>query len=159
MNNNFNIDENTVNKLKSMMDNGNLNDLISQVPPDMIKNFSNMINSGNNNPNNNNVSNNKTSNVSDDNNSNGGNLDDNNSNTSSNNFDFSNIDVNTIMKVKSIMEKMNNNNDPRANLLHSLRPYLRDEKKSKLDQYSNLLNMANLMELFNQNNSQGNKVE
>ena len=159
MNNNFNIDENTVNKLKSMMDNGNLNDLISQVPPDMIKNFSNMINSGNNNPNNNNVSNNKTSNVSDDNNSNGGNLDDNNSNTSSNNFDFSNIDVNTIMKVKSVMEKMNNNNDPRANLLHSLRPYLRDEKKSKLDQYSNLLNMANLMELFNQNNSQGNKVE
>ena len=159
MNNNFNIDENTVNKLKSMMDNGNLNDLISQVPPDMLKNFSNMINSGNNNPNNNNVSNNKTSNVSDDNNSNGGNLDDNNSNTSSNNFDFSNIDVNTIMKVKSVMEKMNNNNDPRANLLHSLRPYLRDEKKSKLDQYSNLLNTANLMELFNKNNSQGNKVE
>ena len=159
MNNNFNIDENTVNKLKSMMDNGNLNDLISQVPPDMIKNFSNMINSGNNNPNNNNVSNNKTSNISSDNNSNGGNLDNNNSNTSSNNFDFSNIDVNTIMKVKSVMEKMNNNNDPRANLLHSLRPYLRDEKKSKLDQYSNLLNMANLMELFNQNNSQGNKVE
>ena len=60
------------------------------------------------------------------------------------------------MKVKSMMEKMNNSSGPRNNLLQSLKPYLRDEKRSKLDQYSNLLNMANLMELFNQNNKENN---
>ena len=43
-----------------------------------------------------------------------------------NNFNF---DMNTIMKMKSIMENMNNKNDPRANLLYSLKPYLRDSKK------------------------------
>ena len=57
-----------------------------------------------------------------------------------------------MMKMKSVMEKMNNSSSPRNNLLQSLKPYLRDEKRSKLDQYSNLLNMANIMELFNQKN-------
>ena len=63
------------------------------------------------------------------------------------------------MKVKSVMEKMNHSSNPSANLLQSLKPYLRDEKKSKLDQYANLLNMANLMELFNQNNSKENSSD
>ena len=50
-----------------------------------------------------------------------------NSNSSQNgNF---NLDANTIMKMKSIMDNMNNRNDPRANLLCSLKPYLRDSKK------------------------------
>ena len=64
-----------------------------------------------------------------------------------------------MMKMKSIMEKMNHSSDLRANLLQSLKPYLRDEKKSKLDQYSNLLNMANLIELFNQNNGKENSSD
>ena len=37
--NNMNFDENTVNKLKDMMNNGELNDVISQIPPEMIQNF------------------------------------------------------------------------------------------------------------------------
>ena len=52
----FNFDENTVNKLKDMMNKGDLNDVISQIPPEMIQNFSSMMqnNSGPSaNPNNN----------------------------------------------------------------------------------------------------------
>ena len=74
------------------------------------------------------------------------------SNSSNHTFDFSKIDMNTMLKMKSVMEKMNQTADPRSNLLQSLKPYLRDEKKSKLDQYANILNMANIIELFNQNN-------
>ena len=71
------------------------------------------------------------------------------SNENTNNF---NIDMNTIMKMKSIMDNMNNKNDPRANLLYSLKPYLRDSKKNKLDQYVNLLNISKIAEAMNKNN-------
>ena len=156
--NNFNLDKNTADKLNSMLNNGNLNDLISQIPPDAMKNLSELMNK-------NNGSNQSYANSNDDNNSsnsvsNNTNSQDNSTNSdfanNLNNFDFNNIDINTIMKVKSMMEKMNNSSGPRNNLLQSLKPYLRDEKRSKLDQYSNLLNMANLMELFNQNNKENN---
>ena len=145
--NNMNFDENTINKLKDMMNKGELNDVISQIPPEMIQNFSSMMssNSSGNNKNENNNSN--------DNNNN--NINNANNNTSNNNFDFSNIDMNTILKMQSIMSKINNSNDPRSNLLYSLKPYLREERKAKVDQYANLLNVAKLAELFN-NNPNGN---
>lgn len=131
--NNMNFDENTVNKLKDMMNKGELNDVISQIPPEMIQNFSSMM-SGNNNNSNNNQNNSS------------------NNQNSTNNFDFSNIDMNTILKMQSIMSKMNNSNDPRSNLLQSLKPYLREERKAKVDQYANLLNVAKIAELFNNTN-------
>ncbi len=40
----FNFDENTVNKLKDMMNKGELSDVISQIPPEMIQNFSSILN-------------------------------------------------------------------------------------------------------------------
>ena len=43
--NNMNFDENTVNKLKDMMNKGELNDVISQITPEMIQNFSSMMSS------------------------------------------------------------------------------------------------------------------
>ena len=46
--------------------------------------------------------------------------------------------MNTILKMKSIMESMNNKNDPRANLLYSLKPNIRESKKDKVDQYVNM---------------------
>lgn len=149
---NFNIDKQTMDKLNSMLNNGNLNDILSQIPPDTLKNFSTMMNGNTN-------SNEKVNNDTAENTNHANNHSD--SNTSSNNttFDFSKIDMNTMMKMKSIMEKMNHSSDPRSNLLQSLKPYLRDEKKSKLDQYANLLNMANLMELFNQNNGKENSSD
>ncbi len=127
----MNFDENTVNKLKDMMNKGELNDVISQIPPEMIQNFSSMMSQNNNQ-----------------------NTSQNNANTSNpssgntNSFDFSQIDMNTILKMKSVMDKLNNSNDPRSNLLYSLKPYLREEKKGKLDQYANLLNVAKIADLF-----------
>ena len=134
---NFNFDENTVNKLKDMMNKGDLNDVISQIPPEMIQNFSSMMqNNSSNNTNNSNKSSGQTNNSN-----NGG-------------FDFSNIDINTVMKMKSIMEKMNSKDDPRSNLLYSLKPYLREERKEKLDQYASLMNVAKIAELLNNDNKE-----
>lgn len=133
--NNMNFDENTVNKIKDMMNKGELNDVISQIPPEMIQNFSSMMSQNKQN----NSSNNTTGNTT--------------NNGNSGNFDFSQIDMNTILKMKSVMEKLNTSNDPRSNLLYSLKPYLREEKKGKLDQYANLLNVAKIAEIFNNNNN------
>ena len=144
------MDKQTMDKLNSMLNNGNLNDILSQIPPDALNNFSKMMNGNTNSD----ESSNSTSQTSKTNNT-----ADSSSNSSNNSFDFSKIDMNTMMKMKSIMEKMNHNSDPRSNLLQSLKPYLRDEKKSKLDQYANLLNMANLIELFNQNNGKENSSD
>lgn len=136
---NMNFDENTINKLKDMMNKGELNDVISQISPEMIQNFSSMMN------------NNNTKQV---NSSNSENINANNTTKNSNNsFDFSNIDMNTILKMKSIMDKMNNSNDLRSNLLYSLKPYLREGRKEKIDQYANLLNIAKMTELFKDTNT------
>lgn len=101
-----------------------LNNLLSQVSPEMLSNLGNIMNSNNQS----------------------------NQNASQNgNF---NLDMNTITKMKSIMENMNNKNDPRANLLYSLKPYLRDSKKDKLDQYVNLLNVSKIADIMNNDKKQ-----
>lgn len=152
---NFNIDKNTMDKLNSMLKNGNLNDMLSQIPPDTLKNFSNMMNGNSSNDTSNNVQSNSVhQEVHNASSADSPSPSGYSSNT--NNFDFSNIDINTMMKMKSVIEKMNDTSDPRKNLLQSLKPYLRDEKKSKLDQYSQLLNMTSLIELFNQTNGKEN---
>lgn len=62
---------------------------------------------------------------------------------------FSNIDMNTIFKIKQAMDSMNNTkNNPRSNLLLSLKPYLRPERRPKIDQYIQLFNMSNIVENF-----------
>lgn len=132
--NNMNFDENTVNKLKDMMNKGELNDVISKIPPEMFQNFSSMMSQNGQNSNNNSSNNTNNSNAS--------------------NFDFSQIDMNTIMKMKSVMDKLNSSNDPRSNLLYSLKPYLREERKGKVDQYANLLNVAKIADLLKDNNKE-----
>lgn len=68
------------------------------------------------------------------------------------------IDINTILKMKSIMEKMQTSkNDPRSNLLLSLKPYLKESRKSKVEQYVQLLNMTKIMEAFHE--SGGEKIK
>ena len=115
-------------KLNSMLGSDSANGL-----KDMINNFSNS---------------NSTDNSSSDNSystaSSSGNTEDDNSNF--------NIDFDTIMKMKSVMDAMNSKkNDPRAKLLMSLKPYLKDSRKQKLDQYVQLLNMSSVFELFKEN--------
>lgn len=76
--------------------------------------------------------------------------DDDTSNATENVNPFSNIDMNTILKIKQVMEKMNSKkDDPRSNLLLSLKPYLKPSRKQKVDQYIQLLNMGSMMENFN----------
>lgn len=150
MDNNFNFDENTMNKLNSMMQNGDVSKIMSNISPEMIETFSKMINTTENTGNDSNSSSSSNSSPS-----NNYNINTNSSSNSNNinNFDFSNIDINTIMKMKNIMQKMNSTNDPRSNLLASLKPYLRDNKKEKLDQYANLMNFAKVAELLKSENS------
>ena len=148
----MNIDENTMKNIKNMVDNGNLSEAMSQISPEMIQNFSKILSNQNNQSaeaNNNTQANfsaneDYTQNAS-------------SSDSNNNGFDFSNIDMNTIMKFSSAFSKMNNSkNDPRANLLNSLKPYLRDEKKGKVDQYMNLLNVSKIAEIMKENNKENN---
>lgn len=108
---------------------------------EMFKNLSNMLGNTENSDNIKNIISNFTSN----NNSNND-----NSSSDTNNFDFSNIDMETIMKVKNIMSKMNSKkDDPRSNLLLSLKPYLKPSRKEKLDQYMKFMNLSSMIEVFN----------
>ncbi len=58
------------------------------------------------------------------------------------------FDINTIVKIKSIMDTLNKKNDPKSNLLYSLKPYLRKSRQAKLDQYVNILKISQVATLF-----------
>lgn len=61
-----------------------------------------------------------------------------------------NIDINTMLKMKSIIDAMNSQkDDPRANLLKSLKPYLKESRKEKVDQYIKIFSMEKVFEQFN----------
>lgn len=98
------------------------------ISPDMINNLVNMLK-------------NSSSSSNAGNNENPGNSNSASQNTSS-------IDIETIMKIKSIMETLNNKDDPKSNLLYSLKPYLRKSKQDKLDQYINILKISQVANLF-----------
>lgn len=128
-----NINPDTMNNIKNLVDSGDISQAISQISPEMIENFSKMLNSNSQNNSNGSVNSGNSSST-------------NNSNNS--NFDFSQIDMNTILKMKSAFDNMNNKNDPRSNLLYSLKPYLRQNKQEKLDQYVNLLNFSKVADML-----------
>lgn len=69
---------------------------------------------------------------------------------SNDSFEMPNIDLNTMLKMKSIVDSMNQQqNDPRANLLRSLKPYLKPSRKEKVDQYIKLFSMGKVFEVLN----------
>lgn len=75
----------------------------------------------------------------------------NNRQTSSSNSNDSmpDIDMATLMKMQSIMSKMkSSDNDDMSRLLLSLKPYLRDEKKDKIDEYIKLIKMGRLTQVI-----------
>ena len=113
-----------------------LNSFASQnnISPDMVNNLLNMVN--------NNSSNSTQTHYSSPNY--------NNSKETSNNssFNTNGIDFDTILKMKTIIDKMNTKDDPRSNLLQSLKPYLNDSRKSKIDQYIQLMNMSKVLDVF-----------
>ena len=140
--------DNLFNNVKKMVDSGNIPDDIKQ----MMNNLQNSSNSNNNTD-----INNILNQVSPDMLNNISNMLNNNSNQSQNSSNNINLDMNTIMKMKNIMDNINKKDDPRANLLHSLKPYLRDSRKDKLDQYVNLLNISKIADIMNNNKENKNE--
>lgn len=111
--------------------------------PDNIKNILNNMNNSNGtstNTNSNTSSNDATDESSEK----------NNSSTSTTNNPFENFDMNTFFKMQQIMNSMNDTkNDSRANLLRSLKPYLKESRKNKVDQYIQLMKMGKIFEIMN----------
>ena len=107
---------------------------LNSINEDTIKKLINNFNINNNNSNGNGNDNSKEE----------------NNQNNNNNFNF---DINTILKMKNVMDKMNSSkNDPRPNLLLSLKPYLNNNRKEKLDQYMQFLNISKVIEAFNSDN-------
>ena len=122
------------------MDNNDMSNIMNQIN-NMIKNneipddIKNMINNFSNSSSNSN----STSNTS---NSNNNSSEENTSSTPD-------IDINTILKMKQIMDSMNSNkDDPRTNLLMSLKPDLKESRKEKVDQYVKLFGLGKAFEVF-----------
>lgn len=75
-----------------------------------------------------------------------------NSSESNSSSDIPNFDINTILKLKNLMDKFNSSqNDSRANLLLALKPYLADSKKEKIDLYIRFLKILNVVEAIDLN--------
>lgn len=54
-----------------------------------------------------------------------------------------------LMQIKDIMQSMTSNrNDPRTNLLLSLKPYMRSNRQKSIDSAVKLLGLTNLTKLF-----------
>jgi len=65
-------------------------------------------------------------------------------------LDFPDFDIKTMLKMKSIIDSMNKQqNDPRANLLRSLKPYLKPSRKEKVEQYIKIFSMGKMFEVLN----------
>lgn len=62
-----------------------------------------------------------------------------------------NIDFETILKFKSAFDKMNSKDDPRTKLLLALKPYLKDSRKEKVEQYIQLFNVSKIIDVFGHN--------
>ena len=74
----------------------------------------------------------------------------NNSSTDNSDSSGSEIDINTILKMKQVIDSINSNkNDPRSNLLMSLKPYLKESRQKKVDQYVKLFGLGKAFEIFN----------
>ena len=81
-----------------------------------------------------------------------------NTNSESQNNSVNSFDIETIIKIKSIMDKMNSkNNDSRSMLLQSLRPYLKESRRSKLDQYIQMSKIIDILPLLGGEFNNGNK--
>lgn len=71
-----------------------------------------------------------------------------NNSSQSNNTDSAGINVEMLNKIKTVMDKKNQMNDPRLNLLNAIKPYLGQKRQTKIDSYSKLLHVSTLSNLF-----------
>lgn len=70
-------------------------------------------------------------------------------NTQEKKNNFNQIDTNTLLKFQKIFSLLNSkSNSQDEQLLNALKPYLRDSRKEKIDQYIKLLHLFKLFEKF-----------
>ena len=136
---------NIINNFKNILNNSNTssNDTTTtnlNITPEMISNIAGIV--SNNSSHSSESTNTQTQNSS--------------SNDSRNDSSTNNIDFDTILKIKSIIETLNQSDDPRSNLLYSLKPYLRENRQKKIDQYVNLLKITKITDLFKNEKGDGN---
>lgn len=68
---------------------------------------------------------------------------------SSNDSNSFNIDMGTMLKMKQVIDSINSTkDDPRTNLLLSLKPYLKDSRKKKVEQYIKLFGIEKAFQAF-----------
>ena len=58
-------------------------------------------------------------------------------------------DMETIMKIMKVINS-SNQDSPSKNLLRSLKPFLNESRKEKIDQYIKILGMTKVFEIFNE---------
>ena len=152
-------------EMQNMMKNGN----IPSEMQNMMKNsnlsqgFNGIKNSDTNSNDNNisakynssHISSNSNSNSSSNNNNSNSNRNNNSSSGNINNINSGNLDINTMMNIQKMMSMLNSkSDDDLTNLLFALKPYLRNEKKEKIDEYVKLFRMGKMAELWNKMNGQ-----
>lgn len=154
------MEDNAFEKFKSMINSGNIPEELqsilsnisssnktdtssnknSGISPEAINNLMSMINS-------------KSSNRSNDSSAKDSNFEEHEtSNKDENNSNSTGIDFETIMKFKNMMDKINSRDDPRSKLLISLKPYLKDSRKNKVDQYIQFFKMSNMIDILSKSN-------
>ena len=141
---NMKLNKDMINNLKNVFGDEKVSSALSSISPEIINNFSKSIGQ------------NKLTKKSKDKTKNDMNYKSKSSTDNSNPFEnINNLDIATLMKIKNIFNKINsNNNDPRANLLMSLKPYLRDTRKETIDTYLNVLKFSDFANIINQAESE-----
>lgn len=126
---------NLMNQINKMLGNNEI--------PDNIKNIMSQFSS------NTNQTNSSLSHNNSDNSQNKNQLNNDTSSSDNSQSSMPDFDIGTMMKMKQIIDSMNaNKNDPRANLLLSLKPYLKDSRKEKVDQYIQIFKMGKVFEML-----------
>ena len=126
-------------KMNNMLQNNQIPDDIKNMLGQLSSSNSSSNNSSNNNSSNDNSSNNSSSNSNSS----------NNNSSNNNSSEMPNFDMDTLLKMKSIMDNVNSSqSDPRSNLLRSLKPYLRESRKNKVDEYIKLFRMGKIFEMM-----------
>lgn len=73
-----------------------------------------------------------------------------NSDQANHNSGFEMPDMETMMKIMKMMNTLNSSeNNASTNLLNSLRPFLRESKQNKVDQYIKFLKLSNAISQLN----------
>lgn len=67
-------------------------------------------------------------------------------NTSNSSFSFDSIDLSTLLKFKTVFDKYQNSNSQNVQLLMALKPFMKESRKTKIDQYTKLLKIAEVFE-------------